>query len=236
MPFLFIFWHSLSDLATYRFLVTAPIRQSILFFLKWYGLVILAVAITAGIIGYTVGQSISSQLPANQNLHYEQSRMTVNGEPLSLTAHTLPFSYEIEAHQESIDIKKFGETLSSVPYTTLIPDEKSEISTNDILEQAPLALMFGFMASSIVIVFFVIISRTVSILFHAVLFQYLLQLIGGRFPFKRIAQILIHTTIVAETISALAFVIYRSSSVPIFEIALVGSTILVLQSLRRPSA
>ena len=86
-------------------------------------------------------------------------------------------------------------------------------------------------------VLFVVVSRAASILFHAVVFQYLLQLIGGQFPLKRMAQILIHTTIVAETISAIAFIIYRNNmSISVFEIALVGSTILVLQSLRRPSA
>jgi hypothetical protein len=63
MPFLFIFWHSLSDLATYRFLVTAPIRQSIFFFFEVVWSCVLGVAITAGIIGYTVGQSIRTTSP-----------------------------------------------------------------------------------------------------------------------------------------------------------------------------
>lgn len=235
MPFLFIFWHSLSDLATYRFLVTVPFRQSALYFAKWYGLVLLGVMIAAGVIGYSAGQSISTQLPADQTIHYEQKKMTVRGEPLALT-HALPFSFALEAHQESIDIKHGGDTISSVPYSAIMNEMKSEIQTNDLREYAPTALLFGFATSSVMMVLFIVISRIASIFFHSMIFQYLLQLIGGQFPLRKMAQVIIHTTIVAETISAVAFILYRNSSVPIFEIALVGSTILVLQSLRRPSA
>ena len=236
MPFLFIFWHSLSDLATYRFIITTPIRQSIFFFLKWYGLVMLGVVVATGIIGYSAGQSFSKQLPTDQTIYYEQNKMTVHGEPLSLI-YALPFSFALEAHQESIDLKQSNETISSVPYAALLKKEKVEVATNDLRDQAPMALLFGFATSGMMMVLFVVVSLAASILFHAVVFQYLLQLIGGQFPLKRMAQILIHTTIVAETISAIAFIIYRNNmSISVFEIALVGSTILVLQSLRRPSA
>jgi len=235
MPFLFIFWHSLSDLATYRFLVTVPFRQSVLFFVKWYGLVLLGVTIAAGLIGYSAGQSLASQLSADQTIQYEEKKMMVRGEPLALT-YPLPFLYSIEAHQESLDIKHKGETISSVPYAAVIKEDKLNISTNDVREQAPSVLLFGFATSGAMIVLFLVMSRVASIFFHAMVFQYLLQLLGGIFPLRKMAQVVMHTTIVAETISAVAFVIYRNISIPLFEIALVGSTILVLQSLRRPSA
>ncbi len=203
--------------------------------MKWYGLVLVGVACIAAILGYSAGQSIAYQLPTDQTVHYEQSKMSVRGEPLAL-AYTLPFSFSIEAHQESIDIKQKGETLSSVPFTALIQAEKLDIDTNDIREHISTTLLFAFATTGMLMMLFIVISRIASIAVHAMIFQYVLQLIGGQFPLRKMAQVLIHTTIVAETISALAFVIYRNSSVPLFEIALVGSTILVLQSLRRPSA
>lgn len=196
---------------------------------------LLGVTIAAGVIGYTAGQSISTQLPADQVIHYEQKHMTVRGEPLALT-YVLPFSFALEAHKESIDIKQGGDTISSVPYTALMKEEKFDVQTNDLREYAPTALLLGFATSGAMMVLFIMISRIASIFFHAMIFQYLLQLIGGQFPLRKMAQVIIHTTIVAETISAITFVIYRNSSLPMFEIALVGSTILVLQSLRRPSA
>lgn len=235
MPFLFVFWRSLSDLAVYRVIITTPILHSILFFLKWYGLVMMGVTLASGFVGYQVAQAVQAQLPRDQMLVFKNNALTLQDQPFNMT-HALPLNFSFEANQSAFVIKKSNETLSSVPYSAIARADTFELSTNDIHNNIVSVLAVACATSSAMIVIMIMISRAVSVLFYAFLFHYLLQLIGGRFPFVRVIQILLHTTIVAETIHTITSVLYRNSNVPIFEIALLGSTLLVLQSLRQPSA
>ncbi len=86
------------------------------------------------------------------------------------------------------------------------------------------------------IVIIIAVGRVLSSFVHAIFFSWILAVFGMRITLSKLAQIMLHIAVAAEGINLVSLLIYRNFAIPIYELAFLGITLLVLRSLRRPSA
>jgi hypothetical protein len=236
MSFWRTFFSAFINLDSYRDAVTSPLKETILYVVKFYLLLMIVVGSVAVGVGIIVSQEMMRTFPNDASLHYEQGKFTT--EHLDLPWH-LQFPAHISASlfADHATVHANDQEVVSVPITELIPIEQTfslthEDLQNSVMQSVPLAAA----TASIFVVLITAIGRIISSVIHAFIFSWILAAFGMQIVWRKLVQLMLHVTVTAETINLIALLIYKNTSFPMFETAFLGITLLVLRSLRRPSA
>ncbi len=234
------FWQTLfgsfTNLDTYKNVVAFPLRTSLWFVIRFY----LLLMCIAGVCVFFIGQAFTTQIvatfPQDASLRFENGHLLSSKLELPWKI-SLPLNTEMTVFDDHIAFRNKGQEFFSAPLSQLLPNtEPFIITTNDVQQHAQQTLPTAAVMTVVFIVMIIAIGRIFSSFVHAVFFSWILAIFGIRMTFSKLAQLMLHIAVAAEGINLMSLLIYRNLAIPIYELAFLGITVLVLRSLRRPSA
>ena len=236
MRFWQTFFGSFTNLDTYKHILVFPLRTSLWFMIRFY----LLLMCIAGILVFFIGQAFATQIaaafPQDASLRFENGRLFASGLELPWKV-SFPFDTGMTVFEDRVTFRTNDQESFSASLSQLLPNtEPFTIASNDVQQRAKQTLPAAATMTVVFIVVLIAIGRISSSFVHAVFFSWILATFGIRIAFSKLAQIMLHIAVTAEGINLIALLIYRNFAVPIYEVAFLGVTVLVLRSLRRPSA
>lgn len=234
------FWQTLfgsfTNLDTYKHIVAFPLRTSLWFVIRFY----LLLMIIAGVCVFFIGQAFATQIiatfPQDASLRFENNHLLASKLDLPWKV-SFPLNIGMTVFDDRIAFYNNGQESFSAPLSQLLPNtEPFTITTNNVQQHAKKTLPVAATMTVVFIVMIIAIGRIFSSLVHAIFFNWILAMFGIRMTFSKLAQLMLHIAVTAEGINLVSLLIYRNFMVPIYELAFLGITVLVLRSLRRPSA
>ena len=234
------FWKTLfgsfANLDTYKYIVAFPLRTSLWFVIRFYLLLMLIAGVCVFFIGRAFATQIVVAFPQDASLRFEQSRLSASGLDLPWKV-ALPLNIEMIVFEDHIALNTNGQESFSAPLSQLLPNtEPFTITANDIKQHTQQTLPIAATMTVVFIVIIIAVGRVLSSFVHAIFFSWILAVFGMRITLSKLAQIMLHIAVAAEGINLVSLLIYRNFAIPIYELAFLGITLLVLRSLRRPSA
>lgn len=236
MQFLQTLFGSFTNVDTYKHIVAFPLRISLWFVIRFY----LLLMIIAGVCVFFIGQAFATQIiatfPQDASLRFENGHVSASKLELPWKI-SLPVNTEMTVFNDHVAFRNKGQEFFSAPLSQLLPNTKPfTITTNDVQQHAKKTLPTAATMTVVFIVMIIAIGRIFSSFVHAIFFSWILAMFGIRMTFSKLAQLMLHITVTAEGINLVSLLIYRNLAIPIYELAFLGITVLVLRSLRQPSA
>ncbi len=234
------FWQTLfgsfTNLDAYKNVVAFPLRTSLWFVIRFYLLLMFIAGISVFFIARAFATQIAHAFPQEASLRFESSHLLASGLELPWKV-SLPFNTKMAVFEDHVAFDSNGQEFFSAPLSQLLPNtEPFIITANDVKQHAQQTLPTAATMTVVFIVIMIAIGRIFSSFVHAVFFSWILAMFGIRMTFSKLAQLMFHIAVAAEGINLVSLLIYRNLAVPIYELAFLGITLLVLRSLRRPFA
>lgn len=189
---------------------------------------------------FFIGQVFATQIvaifPQDATVRFENGHLLTSKLDLPWKI-SFPLNTEMTVFDDRVAFRTNGQESFSAPLSQLLPHtEPFTITANDVQQHAKQTLPTAATMTVIFIVMIIAIGRIFSSFIHAIFFSWILALFGIRLTLSKLAQLMLHIAVTAEGINLVSLLIYRNLAVPIYEFAFLGITVLVLRSLRRPSA
>lgn len=234
------FWQTLfgscTNLDTYKYVIAFPLRTSLWFVIRFY----LLFMIIAGVCVFFIGRAFATQIvvafPQHASLRFEQGHLFASGLDLPWKV-AFPLNIGMTVFEDHVAFNKNEQESFSAPLSQLLPNSESfTITANDVQQQAQQTLPIAATMTVVFIVMIIAVGRVLSSFVHAIFFSWILAVFGMRITLSKLSQLMLHIAVTAEGINLMSLLIYRNLAIPIYEFAFLGITVLVLRSLRRPSA
>ena len=236
MQFWKTLFESFANLDTYKYIVAFPLRTSLWFVIRFYLLLMFIAGICVFFIGRAFATQIVAAFPQEASLHREQGHLSASGLDLPWKV-TLLLNTEMTVFEDHIAFRNNNQESFSAPLSQLLPNtEPFTVTANDVKQQAQQTLPIAATMTVVFIVMIIAVGRIISSFVHAIFFSWILAVFGMRMTLSKLAQIMLHIAVAAEGVNFASLLIYRNLAIPIYELAFLGITLLVLRSLRRPSA
>ncbi|HZZ98344.1 MAG TPA: DUF1189 family protein [Candidatus Saccharimonadia bacterium] len=227
------FFPTLKDSASstlfYHHLRQFRLRESIAFWLKFYGIALIVMLIPVVVSGFIAKDLLNRYYPANLKITYADGTVHVDGAKLPLSfmlASTKITVTPVEVVFNTPDgqtiADKYADALQGVGSFTLTKED----ANNFVPEVLPaIALVV-----TIALIAFVVVFRLPLILIYALLVRSIMALLGKKITYKEVLQMAFHASVVAEIVNVAVLLIYRNGSFPMFDVAFFGIMILALRS------
>lgn len=234
------FWRTLfgsfTNLDTYKYVVAFPLRASLWYVIRFYLLLMFIAGISVFFIARAFATQIVVAFPQHASLRFVQGHLSASGLDLPWKI-VFPLNIEMTVFNDHIAFDKNGQEFFSAPLSQLLPNSESfTITANDLKQQTQQTLPIAASMTVVFILIVVAIGRILSSFVHAIFFHWILTVFGIRMMFSKLAQLMLHIAVAAEGINLVSLLIYNNLTIPIYEFAFLGITVLVLRSLRRPSS
>lgn len=232
MTFFKTFFASLTDLHAYmRFLADNTIRQGLKYVLKFYLILLVIGMIGAVIAGIYLSQTIQKIYPQDLVFSYTNGELKTQGA-------SLPFILQVPQSDAKVALEAKQFTLSTsdqhITYTDIFPSTAFTIGKSDFTHYATPTFIGASIAMVCALWFVGILSRALTFATYTVLFYLFTKLSGKHVPYIFFFQLGLFVLVAAEFISLAATILYRGTTLPIFDIAFLGINALVLFTNRKP--
>jgi hypothetical protein len=220
---------SLVSTQFYARLRAVRFRESMVFWLKFYGLILVLSLIPLIISGFIAKNLIDKYYPSNLKIGYADGVVSVEG--ASLPWHFSLSGTNVTVNSTAVEFTTpDGQTITDDYKDVLQGIGSFTLTKNNASSFVPEVLPAIAAAFSLAFVLFVLVFRLPLILLYSLLIRSVLALFGKRITYKEVLQMGIHASVAAELVNLIVLVIYRNGGFPMFDVAFFGIMILALRS------
>lgn len=207
-----------------------PLRTSVAFWLKSYALLFIAAILGMIVSAFMIRNLVEQHYPNDLVFTYADGTLQ-STQPLPLTLNQLGMQLAL-TDKETVLTDQYGEVYAT-PYTELFAGTSTfTVHKDDVLKFAPTVVpIFGTVLAGISLTI-VMLTRIPLLLLYALVTRSVLSIIGRKIPYMVIVQMSLHIAVVAEMLNIAYFLLYRSRTFPMYDVAFFGIMILVFRSRR----